>query len=66
MVWLALLGLVRFSACGAWRAEDEDIRSKVNCHVQWCGLSRAHAYTLINFPDLERLYAVGDRMSDWW
>lgn len=47
----------------AKKGSDEDVRSKVACHVQWCGLSRAHAERVVAFKGLERLLALGNRLS---
>jgi hypothetical protein len=55
-------------ASEAWgkRGLHDDVRSRVACHVQWCGLSRAHAEKVVAFPDLPRLLQLGNRLSDHW
>jgi hypothetical protein len=38
----------------------------VTCHVQWCGLSRAHAATITEYPELEQMLKLGNKLSDFW
>lgn len=45
---------------------DEDVRSRVACHVQWCGLSRAHVEQVVGFSDWPRLLKLGNRFSNHW
>lgn len=52
-------------AADGWakKGSDDDIRGKVACHVQWCGLSRAHAERVVAFKGLERLLTLANRLS---
>lgn len=55
-------------AANGWSKKglDDDVKSRVACHVQWCGLSRAHAEKVVAFPDLPRLLKLGNCFSKHW
>ena len=59
----AIYAWMRAADGWAKKGSDDDIRGKVACHVQWCGLSRAHAERVVAFKGLERLLTLANRLS---
>lgn len=46
----------------------EDVRAKLTCHVQWCGLSREHVQLLASADPalVDRMLKLGNRLSQEW
>ena len=46
------------------KGAHDDVKARLACHVQWCGLARAHVEKIVAYPDLPRLLQLGNRLSD--
>lgn len=53
-------------AAKGWSKRNEDVRSRLSCHVQWCGLMREHVERIVSYPDLGRLLKLGNKLSGTW